>query len=267
MNAIAVRFILCLAFSSLCVAAVEPSLSLANVKRLTFDQRIGEQISPTIAFTDDDGRSVRLIECVRSGPIIVALGYYECPMLCNLVLNGLVHSLQEIKTNMAPGLSVIFVSVDPKESAQLAARKKRTYLKRLGLNADASSWHFLTGDTNSIGEIAEEIGFHYAYDPINKQYAHPSGIIVLTPNLKISKYFFGVNYPAAELAGALKQAAAGQNGAPTSPILMLCSKFMTLTGIHSAAVMRSVRALGILSIFGVIALVVVSGKRGKGGAA
>jgi protein SCO1/2 len=169
-------------------------------------------------------------------------------MLCNLVLNGLVHSLQEIESQTSQEPNVIFISINPKESPDLALSKKRAYLKRYGHSRAGERWHFLTGTEANIRQVAAEAGFPYVYDAVNKQYAHPSGIIVLTSKGIISKYFFGVTYSATDLNAALKVAARGGKGEPTLPLLMLCSKFMTLTGRHSQAVLFSVRVMAVLSM-------------------
>jgi protein SCO1/2 len=237
-----------------CLYAESP-LSTASLTRLNFDQRLGSQISLTTPFTNEYGQAIQLKDCLGSRPAILALGYYECPMLCNLVLNGIVHSLQEIESQNSDEPDVIFVSINPKESSNLALNKKLAYLKRYGHPRAADHWHFLTGTETNIRQLANDVGFAYQYDPINKQYAHPSGIIVLTPKGVVSKYFFGVTYATTDLSAALNNATAGMKGKPTLPLLMLCSKFMTLTGRHSQAVLFSVRALAVLSMIGVAGLI------------
>lgn len=242
----------------------EDRLSTADLAGLSFVQKNGAQISLNSEFIDENGKHLRLNECLGTGPTILTLGYYECPMLCNLVLNGLIHSLQEIQPDSLRNTSVIFISIDPKEGPDLALAKKRTYLKRFGRKEAAKQWHFLTGSSASIQRIAQEVGFPYRYDRSNDQYAHPSGIVVLTPGGKVSKYLFGVTFPPAEVDAALKEAGRGASGVQTAPFLMLCSKFMTLTGKHSAAVMLSVRILAVLLIFGITGLIVLNGRRRKG---
>jgi protein SCO1/2 len=237
-----------------------------NPARLTFDQNLGAQLSLQREFVDESGHRVRLADCFGSGPVILTLGYYQCPMLCNLVLNGIVQSLQEIKETGEGEATLVFISIDPSERPELALAKKLTYLKRFGRAGAESRWHFLTGRSGNAERVASEIGFHYAYDPTSKLYAHPSGIVVLTPGGKVSQYFFGVSYSARELSAALKQAGQEIAGTKRTPLLMLCSKFMALTGRHSGAVMLAVRSLAVLSVIAVAGLVLAQGRRRKGGA-
>lgn len=238
--------------------ASEKMLSMESATRLTFDQNVGSEISLNTTFFDEEGQTVELKKYFSDSPVVMALGYYECPMLCNLVLNGIVQSFQQIKGSPP---ELIFVSINPDETPALAAAKKETYLRRYGRPNAAVDWHFLTGDGAQVQRLANEIGFHYAYDPINKQYAHPSGIVILTPDGRISKYFFGVSYPAHDLEQALKQARNGERGERSPPLLMLCSQFMTLTGRYSAAVMHSVRALAVLSMAAIAGFMLVWGRR------
>lgn len=239
--------------------------SVQEFTRLTFDQKPGDRIGFSHKFIDDAAHSVSLGQYFGSGPVILTMGYYECPMLCNLTLNGLVSSLQEIKADAANEPIVIFISVDPTETPALAAKKKSTYLRRFGRSRAANRWHFLTGNAAAIREVAKEIGFHYAYDKVNRQYAHPAGLVIVAPDGKITSYLFGVTYPPLALQNALSAASAGQIGKPQPALLMLCSKFMTLTGKYSMAVLALVRVLGLLTIVGVAALIFWNCKRPKRG--
>lgn len=253
-------------FLALTLISVRAS-SVQEFTRLTFDQNPGERVTFSEKFVDDNGQQVSLGQYFGTRPVILTMGYYECPMLCNLTLNGLVTSLQEIKSKPAQEPAVIFISVDPSETPKLAAQKKATYLRRLGRPSAVSNWHFLTGDENAIRAVAREIGFHYAYDKLNRQYAHPAGIVVITPTGKISSYVFGVNYAAGDLQKALAVASTDEALKPKPPLLMLCSKFMTLTGKYSMAILGSVRALGALTILGVFGLICWNQRRPKGGTA
>src|SRR5205807_4500926 len=134
------------------------------------------------------GKTVRLSEYFRKKPVILNFGYYECPMLCSLVTNGMVEGLQDLKVNIGNEFEIIHVSIDPTETPELAAAKKRMYLRRYGREGAAAGWHFLTGGPAAIKALADEAGFHYVYDPSIKQYAHPSGIIIVTPEGRIARY-------------------------------------------------------------------------------
>src|SRR5438270_1581207 len=171
-------------------------LSDAGLAEVRFEQKPGSQISTGLRFKDETGSEVSLTQFFGSKPVILVFDYYECPMLCTLVLNGLVESLQDIRWTAGKEFEVISLSINPRETAELAAAKKRTYLKRYGREDAARGWHFLVGETEAIATVTGQCGFHFAYDPASKQYAHPSGFVVLTPQGKISRYFFGVTFPA-----------------------------------------------------------------------
>lgn len=240
-------------------------LTATKLTHLKFEQNLGAQISMDPPFVEDTGKPITLKDCFTSGPVILTLGYYQCPMLCNLTLNGIVQALQEIKAPEGVEVTLVFVSIDPAEAPSLASAKKQTYLKRFGRSDASHRWHFLTGKAASIQRLAQEAGFTYAYDPATAQYAHPSGIVVLTPEGRISHYFFGVNYPAKDLNEALKIAANAGTGSREQPFLMLCSKFMTLTGRYSAYIMLSVRTLGVISMVLLACFISVSATRRRGG--
>jgi protein SCO1/2 len=223
-----------------------------TLKQLTFDQKLGATVPLDMTYRDDQNEAVTLHECLQGKPAILVLGYYECPMLCNLVLNGVVESLQEIKPSANAGEQLIFLSIDSRETPELASRKKQTYLKRFGRSYAVEHWHFLCGGEREIGALANAIGFHYAFDQEHRQFAHPTGIVVLTPDGRISRYFFGVTYPAAELRQALVDASLKRTGSPVQALAILCSRFLPLTGKYSSLVMSAVRVLAI----GVIALLV-----------
>jgi protein SCO1/2 len=165
-------------------------------------------------------------------------------MLCTLVLNGAISTFQDLKWSVGENFDVIFVSIDPNETPQLAAKKRKTYLRSYG-RGNPDGWHFLTGDKTSIQRLADEVGFHFAYDPAIKQFAHPSGFVVLTPDGKIARYFFGVTYSAAELNSALRDASAEKTGSPVGQFILLCFHYSPLTGKYGNLIMVAVRVSGI----------------------
>jgi protein SCO1/2 len=247
--------------STLIVVAAFAAGSLAGTSRsiseLTFDQNINQQVSLALPFRDEHDSPVSLGDCIE-GPSILVLGYYECPMLCNLVLNGVVESLQEIKPGADNSARLIFVSIDPRETPELALAKKRTYAKRFGRSGTDERWHFLCGTGGSAVQLAREVGFNYAYDETHKQFAHPSGIVILTPKGRISRYFFGVSYPSDELRAALADAARQKPGSPVQSLLILCSRFVPLTGKFSGTVMLAVRGVAIGTVLLLLAIAVFS---------
>jgi protein SCO1 len=153
------------------------------------------------------------------------------------------------------------ISIDPTETPALAAAKKRTYLKRYGRRRAAEGWHFLTGDATPVRRLADAVGFHYAYDAGAQQYAHPSGIVILTPEGKISRYFLGVQYPAGALHAALAEAAAGKVGSPVERLWLLCFHFNPITGKYGPLVLALVRVGGVLTLLALAAVLVARTRR------
>lgn len=234
------------------------SLSDDKLVEIKFDQKLNNQVSTDLSFRNENGETVRLGDYFGKRPVILVLGYYECPMLCSLVLNGLVESLQDLTLDAGDQFEVIDVSIDPNETPDLAAAKKRTYLKRYGRHGAADGWHFLTGDEPAIKQLTEEVGFRYSYDPSIDQYAHPSGLTILTPEGKVAHYLFGVTYSAKELDADLKDARSSKVGSPIQQLILLCFHYSPLTGKYGNLIMTIVRASGVvtlLSLAGVMALV------------
>ena len=259
----AVVLLVCGAIS---VGAVDTNIALAPLseKQLTaikFEQKLNQQVSLALPFIDDAGRHVTLADCLDGKPAIVVLGYYECPMLCTFVLNGLVSSLQDLKPSVGETYSVIFVSIDPHETPALAAAKKANYLKFYGRRTSAPGWHFLTGSQNSIETLAHEIGYQFAYDPLSKQFAHPSGLTILTGQGKVSRYFFGVEYPVADLDKALREAGSNKIGSPIAEFLFLCFHYNPIRSKYGAVIMTVVRASGVLTIVGMAGMVIFMRRR------
>jgi protein SCO1 len=229
------------------------SLPDDTLSRIRFDQRLGSQVPLELDFRDEGGRAVRLGDYFGRRPVILVLGYYECPMLCTLVLNGLVETLLDLKLDVGSQFEVVNVSIDPRETPSLAAAKKRAYLRRYGRHGADAGWHFLTGDEPAIQRLAQAVGFHYAYDDHIKQYAHPTGLMVLTPGGQVARYFFGVNYPSREVAASLRQAGAGQTGSPVEQLFLLCFHYSPVRGRYGNL------ALAVLRVGGVATLVLLGG--------
>jgi len=227
--------------------AANTSLSDDELLQIKYDQKPGAQVSPALAFRDDTGKTVRLGDYFGRKPIVLIPGYYGCPMLCTLVLNGAIDSFRGLKQDAGDGFEVIFVSIDPSETPALAAEKKQNYLRRYD-RGRADGWHFLTGDEPSIRVLADEIGFRYAYDPAIKQFAHPSGFVVLTPDGHVSRYFTGVTFAAKDVDTALHEAAAGKAGPPAGDSFLLCFHYAPWHGRYGRLVMVVVRIGGIATV-------------------
>src|ERR1043165_4788969 len=225
------------------------ALTPGDLSRVTFEQHPGQQVPLDLIFRDENDRLFRLGDHFRKQPTILVLGYYACPMLCSLINDGLIHALQELPATVGNDFQVINVSIDPAENAAAAAAKKSEYLRQYGRAGAAGGWHFLTGDKPAIAQLADEVGFRYAYDPQIRQYAHPSGVVVLTPNGKISRYVFGVRFDAKELRNALAEAKDGKSSSVISQVFLLCYHYNPITGKYGALILSILRivSLGFLA--------------------
>jgi protein SCO1/2 len=220
-------------------------LSPEEMKMVTYDQHMGQPISRGLAFHDSSGRKVVLGALFNSKPTLLVLGYYRCPMLCTVINDGLIESLQELRFNLGRDFNVIEVSIDPQEPPASAAERKKEYLRRYGRPGAAAAWHFLVGDQGSIAQLANEAGFRFKLDPVTNQYAHPSGFVVLTPDGRISRYFFGVNFDPGQLRSAIIAASKGERGSVIQQLILLCCQYNPITGKYGTVVLTLLRVLGI----------------------
>ncbi|HEX4046607.1 MAG TPA: SCO family protein [Elusimicrobiota bacterium] len=213
-----------------------------------FDQNLGTSVPLDAPFRDASGRTVRLRGLLQGKPAVLALVYYKCPMLCTETLNGLVRALRAISFDAGRQYDVVVVSFDPRETPALAAAKKTLYVERYGRAGGARGWSFLTGGEPSIRRLAGAAGFRYAYDPELDQYAHATGLVVLTPAGRISRYLYGVEYAAGDLRLALVEASAGTIGTPVDQLLLYCYHYDPLTGKYGLVVTRALRVAGVLTV-------------------
>jgi len=218
------------------------------------EQKLNAQVPLALSFRDEAGQTVRLGSFFGKKPVIFTLAYYECPNLCTLVLNALLTGAQDLKFDAGKDFEIVVVSFDPRETAALASAKKKTYTQRYGRPQDNGGWHFLTGDEPAIAQLAQSVGYRYVFDPQTQQYAHPSAIMVLTPEGKVSRYFAGIEYPARDLRLALIEASHRRIGSLTDQIFLLCYHYNPLTGKYGIVIMRVVRiacaaTVGSLAIF------------------
>jgi protein SCO1/2 len=227
-----------------------------------FDQHLNEQVPLDLAFVDERGRQVRLNDYFHGKPVILVLAYYRCPMLCTMVLNGLVRGLMDVSFTAGRDFEVVVVSFDPREKPELAAAKKKTYVDRYGREEASEGWHFLTGEPEAIAAITRAIGFRYAYDAQRDQYAHASGIVMLTPAGRIARYFYDVQFRPRDLRLGLVEASQGKIGSAVDQVLLFCFHYEPTEGRYGAAIMRFVRIGGALSMVGLVAFVALLSKRG-----
>lgn len=234
-------------------AAVRPPY-LENVG---IEQRLDAQVPPDLAFVDDAGHAVKLGDYFGKKPLILNLVYYNCTMLCGEALAGLTGSMKMIKFDVGNEFDVITVSFNPKETPDIAAAKKADYLKRYGRSGAASGWHFLTGPPDSINALTKAVGFQYQYDATRNQYAHATAIMVLTPQGRISRYFYGVDFPPKDLRMGLVEASQNKIGNAVDQVLLYCYHYDPAIGKYGAVVSNMLKLGGGITILflGVLILV------------
>jgi len=219
-----------------------------TVNRVGFDQKLGVRLPLDRRFRDDSGREIALGELFGRRPVILAPVYYRCPLLCNQVLNALTRSLKPLSLDAGKDFDVIAVSIDPDERPDLASKKKAAYLDRYGRPGTESGWHFLTGGPSSIAALTETIGFRYTYNPQTKLFAHAAGIVVVTPDGRLSRYYFGIDYPAKDLQTEIQRARGGRIGSPIGNLLLLCYDYDAATGKYTLSILRLTRVLGMATV-------------------
>lgn len=244
-------------------AATPQSEALSDdaLAQIRFEQNLNQQIPTALRFRDETGKVVALGDYFGRRPVILVLGYYRCPMLCSLTLNGLIEAMQDIKLEVGRDFDILNVSIDPQESPALAIAKKNVYLKRYGRKDAAAGWHFLTGNEAEIRQLSNVAGFRYLYDPVSREYAHPSGLIILTPEARISHYMFGVTYSPSDLATNLRDAEARRVGSAVQQFFLLCFHYNPISGKYGAWIMSVVRFFGMATLAGLSYLVFCSRPR------
>jgi len=253
--------LLLLASGANSLATTARPLDDAALQTIRFDQHVGQSLSLALSFRDETGTPVALGQYFHGQPVIIVPGYYGCPMLCGQVANGLIEALQDITALPGRDFEIVFVSINPAESPELAAQKKRSYLKRYGRAQSESGWHFLTGSQQTVQTLADQIGFRYAYDSASKQYAHPSGAVVARADGLIAQYLFGVTYSARDLSAAVKNAAIGEVQSPIKELLLLCFHYTPVTGKYGLLVMMLVRVAAIGTLFALGGAILALGRR------
>ena len=228
-----------------------------SLQNVGIEQHLDGQVPPDLAFVDDTGRAVKLGDYFGHKPLILNLVYYNCTMLCGEALAGLSGSMKMVKFDVGNQFDVITVSFNPQETPEIAAAKKQDYLKRYGRPGAASGWPFLTGPAASINALTKAVGFQYQYDPKLNQYAHATAIMVLTPQGRISRYFYGVDYPPKDLRMGLVEASQGKIGNAVDQVLLYCYHYDPATGKYGAIVNNILRLGAGLTILLLGALLLV----------
>ena len=212
------------------------------------DQKLDAQVPLGLTFRDEFGRAQALSTYFHGKPVLLALVYYRCPMLCMQVLGGVESSLKAVSFNPGRDFEVVNVSFDPADTPESAMSKRKINLQRYGRPGTANGWHFLTGDETNIHALAAAVGFRYRYDAATKQFAHASGIMILTPEGRISRYFYGIEYAPRDIRLGLVEASRNQIGSPVDQILLFCYHYDPATGRYGAIAMNLVRLAGALFV-------------------
>jgi protein SCO1/2 len=229
-------------------SGVIPTQLPIGLRDVGIEQKLNAQIPLSLLFTDEEGRRVQLKDYFGKRPVILSFVYYDCPMLCTMVLNGLVRGLRPVSLNPGSDFEIVTVSFDPRETAPLAESKKRVYLNSYRRPSAAQGWHFLTGDEPSIHALTRAAGFNYHWDESSQQFAHASGIMILTPDGRISRYFYGIEFSGRDLRLGLIDASAGKIGSAADQVLLYCFHYDPSTGKYGVAIMNVMRLAGLATL-------------------
>lgn len=229
-----------------------------NLTGVGFDQRLGEAVPLDLPFRDEEGRAVTLGSFFGERPVVLVPAYYECPMLCSLVLEGLAGSLAGAGLDLGREVEVVTVSFDPRDTPETARAKKESTLRRLGRPEAAPGWHFLSGEPAAIRGFTEAVGFRYREDPATGEFSHTAGVVVATAQGRISRYFFGLEPPGRDLRLAVVEAGAGRVGSLADHLLLFCFRYDPATGRYSALTLRVVRLAGAGTVLGLAAAILLA---------
>ena len=233
------------------------------LSKVSFEQRLNARLPLDVVLEDEDGRAVKLGQYFGMKPVVLAFAYYECPMLCTQILNGLTSALMPLTETVGRDFDVVVVSFDPRETPALAAGKKKAHLDRYQRPVSEGGWHFLTGDEASIRRVTDAAGFYYQWDDKTQQYAHASGIIVTTPDGRLARYFFGIEYAPRDVKFALIESSAGRIGSAIDKLLLYCYHYDPATGGYGLVAMNTVRAGGAITLIALVGFVTVALVREK----
>jgi protein SCO1/2 len=233
----------------------------AQLKNVGFDPQLNAQIPLDLPFVDENGGNVQLRDYFKQKPVVLAFVYYGCPMLCNQVEQGVVGSLRMLSFTPGRDYEIVFVSFDPRESADMAAQKKKSALEHFRRPETALGWHFLTGTKDSIDAATKAADFRYSFDTKTNLFAHASGILLLTPDGRISRYFYGVEYPGRDMRLGLVDASAGKIGTPIDRVLLFCYQYDPSLATYSASILKIIRLGGILTVLCIVGGILIFRRR------
>jgi protein SCO1/2 len=263
--------LLSLSASTLVWAQNAPKLQLgdavANQKpsildQVGLDQRLNQQVPLNLTFNDETGQAVQLQQYFGAKPVILIMVYYQCPMLCTQVLTGFTGAMNGIvRFNIGREFDVVTVSIDPRDTPQDAAKAKKTYIQRYRRSGAEQGWHFLTGKKDQIDALAQAVGFRYAWDPQIQQYAHASGIMLLTPDGRVSQYYYGIEYAPRDIQLGLIEASKGKIGNVVDQVLLYCYHYDPRQGKYGAAIFNVLRLSALATVLMVGGFMVIMFRR------
>jgi len=227
------------------------------------DQLLNQQLPLTLSFRDETGKMVQLGDYFGEKPVILSFAYYDCPMLCTLVINGLIRTLRTLSFSAGTEFNIVTVSFNPKDTPPMAAIKRQTSLQSYSRKGAENGWHFLTGDEKTIQQLTQAVGFRYAYDENTQQYQHPSGIMILTPDGKLSRYFYGIEYAPRDVRLGLIEASAGKIGSPVDQVLLLCFHYDPTTGKYGLVITRALQLGGLATMLALGVFMLISSRRDR----
>ena len=233
------------------------------LQHVGIDQNIGVSLPLDLAFRDESGTSVELGSYFGGKPVILTLVYYDCPMLCTEVLNGLNRSLAPLSYSIGEEFEVVTVSFDPRETPQLASQKKAVYTQRYGRPGTTEGWHFLTGDAPAIDRLTETVGFNYVYDESEGQFVHGSAIMIVSPQGTVSHYFFGIEYPSEDIRLAIIESSEEKLGNVFDQIMLYCFNYDPEQGRYGVAIMNAMRVAGLITLVGMGSFMIIMFKRDR----
>lgn len=231
------------------------------LQNVGFEPQLDAQMPLDLPFRDETGRSVQLREYFGQKPVVLAFVYYGCPMLCDQVQQGVVGTLRMLSFTPGVDYQVVFISFDPRETPDMAATKKKTALSHFGRSGTDSGWHFLTGSQETIDAATHAANFRYNFSAKTNLFAHASGVMVLTPDGRISRYFYGVEYPGRDMRLGLVEASAGKIGTPIDHVLLFCYQYDPTAATYSAAILRIIRLGGVLTILCIVVGILIFRRR------
>lgn len=236
------------------------------LQKVGFEPPLNGRVPLELPFRDETGRNIQLHDYFNQKPVVLVLVYYGCPMLCDQTQQGVVGTLRMLSFNPGRDYQVLFVSFDSRETPEMAAQKKELAMKHFRRPETASGWHFLTGSQQSIDALTSAAKFRYTFDTKNNLFVHATGIMLLTPDGRISRYFYGVEYPSRDVRLGLVDASAGKIGTPIDRALLFCYQYDPSTARYSASILKIIRLGGVLTILGLVAGILIFRRREISGA-